>query len=944
MLKQILIFCTIILSFSAFSQEICDNGIDDDADGLIDLQDNDCHCGAGLNASFNNAIANPDFNASSCCPAAWWEHLNCLDSWVTDTSIYNNSWSLNYVSSCDSCGFYTLANGYVAPAECTTTVNNGFLAMGFWNWNNNNNLWGYNNFANSCLNTPFYPGNTYVLEFDAFNTHNYNTQFLDDTIRISLLGSTSCANIPLNNAPQTCYDPNWNGLDSLEIVIPVDTTWHKYSFSFSPSDTIYAIALGQSCSNTSNNQTTTTWQRILLDNLTLFDSELYNLQIAESGSLCNLPYVLTSTIDTTGGTWQWYKDSIALVGETSSTIDITTLGHGNYTVLYKVDETCQGLNLEVLAPVYPLAFQTPVNNPICTGDSVYFDGFSFITYGTIDQFYYDFGNGDSAFVEDPVYVFNSPGTFTVNYTAESDIGCTTSQSQIVTIYNKPIVDFLASNQCIYDSVNFISMATVANSLIDSLAWNFNDNSFSNDSISPHLYSSAGTFNIRLFARSDQGCIDSLLKTIVINPAPVASYTVGNDCENTSIPFTNSSTIASGTITNYTWGFDDNTSATIFSPNHTFQTYGTFNTGLLVTSDSGCVDSSHIQLVIYPEPNASFTTNSSCFLANFNNASTIPSGTISTTNWDFGNANTSTDFNTSHYYSANGNYVVNLQTTSNFGCENDTAITITILNNFTANFTPKISSVCAGDPVKFTNTSTATAGQEVNYYWEMSDGQTSFDENPIFSYSNNTPLIDIFLRISTSSGCIDSVSQTAAISVIPLPHANFSFTPEKPTLTNPEVTFLNLSTYSENYWWNFGDNNHSTEINPTHQYSEISKAYTITLTVTDNDSICSNAHSRTLVIQDEVLFFIPNAFTPDGSGQNDLFSPQFISGVDIYHFRLQVFNRWGEIVFESNDPAIGWDGKYANSFVKQDIYIWKIDFEESILDKVHTHNGSVIVLR
>lgn len=940
-MKQILLIMSLLISLSGITQEICNNGIDDDADGLIDLQDFDCQCGAGLNTQINNAIPNPGFNNSSCCPSFSAQNFDCLDDWVTDDTYPNYALSIAYFNTCNNCATWSAIS--IWPPECGITGNTGFIAMTFRNYGPNTMSGSISNNASSCLNTPLYPNHTYVLNFDAFSPYNYFAQYSGNPVYISLSGSTSCTNIPVNtnSAANACSDPNWSGLDSLEIVVPVDTAWHQYSFSFTPTDTIYAISLGQTCSSI-NGLAYNDWQRLFIDNLTL--SKLYDLQIAESGSVCAPPHVLTSTIDTTGGTWQWYKDSIALIGEINPLLDITTLGTGNYTILYRMNGTCQGLNLEVLEPVYPTVFQTPIVEPICVGDSVYFDGFSSINSGTIDSNYFSFGNGDSAFVENPGYIYNIAGTYTVNFIVESNLGCIENQEQIITIYEKPEVNFLANNECIYDSVNFVSLTNITNSFIDSLAWDFDDNSISNDSLSSHLYNNVGNFDVRLYARSDQGCIDSITKTITINPAPISGYFVSSNCENIGIPFTNSSSISTGIITSYDWDFDDNSNATTFNPNHTFQTYGNFNTSLLVTSDSGCVDSSNFQLVIYPKPTASFTSNSSCLLANFNNTSTIPNGTITQANWNFGNAILDSAYNTSHLYTANGNYNVSLQIISNFGCENDTIIPITILNNFTADFTPKVSSVCVGNQVQFNNMSTSVPGQEVNYLWKMSDGQTSEEENPTFSFSNNNPLIDIFLKISTSSGCIDSVSQLAAISVIPLPNADFSFTPEELTLTDPEVSFLNQSTFAENYWWNFGDNNYSTEISPTYIYPEISKAYTITLIASDIDSVCSDEYSRTLIVQDEILFFIPNAFTPDGSGKNDLFSPQFISGIDVYNFKLQIFNRWGEIVFESNDPTFAWNGKYAGEPVQQGVYIWKIDFEESILDKTHTHTGTVNVLR
>ncbi|MFK8045361.1 MAG: gliding motility-associated C-terminal domain-containing protein, partial [Crocinitomicaceae bacterium] len=192
--------------------------------------------------------------------------------------------------------------------------------------------------------------------------------------------------------------------------------------------------------------------------------------------------------------------------------------------------------------------------------------------------------------------------------------------------------------------------------------------------------------------------------------------------------------------------------------------------------------------------------------------------------------------------------------------------------------------------------------------------------------------------------IDSILVKDAISVIPVPIADFSFTPENPTLSSPEVRFKNLSSSAENFEWNFGDNTTSTELDPVHNYPELGQSYTVSLIAMDANSTCENEYSQTLVVQDEVLFFIPNTFTPDGTGKNDFFKPVFISGINVYKFKFQVFNRFGELIFESFDPEGYWDGEYGGQTVQEGAYIWKLDFVETMVDQPHTHIGSVNVLR
>lgn len=119
---------------------------------------------------------------------------------------------------------------------------------------------------------------------------------------------------------------------------------------------------------------------------------------------------------------------------------------------------------------------------------------------------------------------------------------------------------------------------------------------------------------------------------------------------------------------------------------------------------------------------------------------------------------------------------------------------------------------------------------------------------------------------------------------------------------------------------------------------------ISLTAFSEDHICEDTYQTIIIVEDDLLFYIPNAFTPDGSGVNDKFSPIFYSGVDVYDFKLEILNRWGETVFVSYNPAIGWDGSYNNSTVAQGVYVWMVSFNETMTDKNHTQIGNVTVIR
>ncbi|MFK8045227.1 MAG: PKD domain-containing protein [Crocinitomicaceae bacterium] len=688
-------------------------------------------------------------------------------------------------------------------------------------------------------------------------------------------------------------------------------------------------------------------KRVLVDSLKLIYSKIYNIHVTETGSWCSFPYKLHASIDTNGGTWQWYKDSVAIVGATDSVLDITNLEVANYTALYLVNGSCQGYTHFVGPPVFPNIFLTPLDSINCMHDSIYFDAFSYISSGTIDSYTYNFGNGDSAFVESPTYAFDQYGQHTVIRQATSDVNCITTDTFTVEIYEVPSVSFSFNNSCEYDSAEFSNTSTINTGFIDSMFWTIENLNLPDSLPLIYKFEQWGTHPVSLTAISDFGCTSIVEKTIEIHPKPLAHFIAEDDCEYDQTEFIDSSAIASGNIVQYSWLFGDGTTSRTQNPLHIYQNFGLYSTQLSIISDSGCFDTSRLQIEIYPAPTPSFTYENNCLISTFTNTSSIGSGYIDSYFWSLESNFTSTLFEPVYRFSEMNTYQVNLLATSEKGCVADTTVPVVIANILDAKFSLSNQAICSDESVKLFNNSTPHLDSDLSYHWQLGYGQISNKENSTFTFSANsleTQLIDVFFTISSSSGCVDSAFLLDAISVVPLPDAYFSFSPDKPELVNPEVDFTNLSILANNYEWNFGDNNYSTEKDPTHIYKSEAKEYTVTLVASDANNICFDEHSELLIVQDNILFFIPNSFTPNGSGRNDYYSPQFISGIDIYQFRMQIFNRWGEIVFESFDPAGSWDGRYAGNLVQSGTYIWKIDFIESMADKTHPHTGTVNVLR
>ena len=180
----------------------------------------------------------------------------------------------------------------------------------------------------------------------------------------------------------------------------------------------------------------------------------------------------------------------------------------------------------------------------------------------------------------------------------------------------------------------------------------------------------------------------------------------------------------------------------------------------------------------------------------------------------------------------------------------------------------------------------------------------------------------------------------------MPVSSFGYSPQEITIDDTEVDFNNSSLYADAYEWDFGDESGVSIVeSPNHFYPQVSGSYTVELIATNNNGLCADTSEVIIIIDDIILFYVPNIFTPDGDDFNEEFKPIFVSGFDPFDYHLTVFNRYGELVFESYNAEFGWDGTYSDrGLIQDDVYVWTIEFKETMSDKRHKHNGHVTVLK
>lgn len=281
-------------------------------------------------------------------------------------------------------------------------------------------------------------------------------------------------------------------------------------------------------------------------------------------------------------------------------------------------------------------------------------------------------------------------------------------------------------------------------------------------------------------------------------------------------------------------------------------------------------------------------------------------------------------------------------TSPFGCIGTTeSFSITIIPIPTIDVVVDYTPQCAPATAVFTNNDATSSQTSI---WSFGDGNTSLSNGPNSHVYFSDDCFDVSLQVTDSIGCTNSVILDDIVCVEPSPTANFLFDPSITDISDTEISFQNLSEDASSYLWSFGDNGSgSTEENPVYIYPDEPSEYIITLIAT-NDLGCSDTAYSKIVVRDILLYYVPNAFTPDNDEFNQSFQPVFTSGYDPFDYKLQIFDRWGELLFESHNPNIGWDGRFQGNYVQDGVYLWRLEFKETMTDIRHKKMGSVTIIR
>lgn len=559
----------------------------------------------------------------------------------------------------------------------------------------------------------------------------------------------------------------------------------------------------------------------------------------------------------TGWTWDFGDGN----NSTSQNPSHTYASPGNYNVILIVTDA-NGCNNVLTKPAYikvSASTLTPAftPSPIIGCNAPTTVTFNNTTTGTGTLSYsWDFGDGNTSTSTNPSNTFNTAGAYTVKLDVTSSIGCKKTITSTYNVLGGSTVDFNstpAGGVCPGGTFSFTD-ATVPTPA--SWAWNFGDGGTSTSQNPTHTYAIAGTYNVKLKTTISGICVDSIIKTVTVNPKPIVTFTA-DSTKACSLPFAVNFTDQTAGAAGWQWSFGDGGTSTAQNPSHSYTQSGKYTVKLIVTTASGCIDSlSKVNYIDITLPIANITAlpNEGCVplpVAFLNSSSSAQP--VTNWNWNFGDATTSTAQNPPiHTYSAVGIYTVTLNFTNSYGCSSNTSTIVTVTNPPVPNFSATPTNLCAKNAVNFTDLTTGTV---TSWEWNFGDGQTSSLQNPVHFFSD-TGTFTVRL-ISKNVGCPDTITFPNLITIktgVPV------FTVGALNCSNVlGRSFTSASRGADSLIWNFGDGSPvnadlaANNTNVNHNFTAAGN-YTVRLTVKNNTSGCRTDTTTIVNIVDLVPDF------------------------------------------------------------------------------------------
>jgi gliding motility-associated-like protein/uncharacterized repeat protein (TIGR01451 family) len=625
--------------------------------------------------------------------------------------------------------------------------------------------------------------------------------------------------------------------------------------------------------------------------------------------ICHGDATGTATVVANGGTpgysYLWSNGDQNALNDTIIT--------GSYSVLVTDSLGCQdSLTVFVNEPTLLTSTTTHIDNP-CYGNSV--GSVSVIPAGGIAPYTYLWSNSATSATTSNLIA----GVYTVIVT-DSNNCIVNDTSEVLQPLAPLAINFLITDNICYNGTSGAIDASVSGGTTPySYLWNTTSVSEDLSSLPIGIYT--------LTVTDSQNCV--LVKTdTIVQPTQIDTSNVILDdisCNGFSDGSVNLTTV--GGTAPYTYLWSNNTT----NEDLTNVIIGTYT--ITITDDNLCTRQFTYTLN-QPLPLISTYTTIEPLCYAYSDGSITLNTTGGTTPYAYNWSNNSTSAINSGIVA--GNYTATITDAQN--CVFVLPCFIDQPDQIQVSFNVSDTVGCDPTTIEFTNTS----DEQFISTWQFGDGNNATGNNNITNTYTSPGCFDVSLTVESSIGCSNSVTYPSIICINPTPTAGISANPTTLDTSNPETEIINTSTGASSYEWNMGDNGLYSFFQPgmyTYPMYTLNE-FIITLTAT-SDKGCVDTAMYKIFFDNSLIFYVPTAFTPDENEYNNVFKPILTSIVAEYN--LQIYNRWGELIFESNDKEVGWDGSYNGRMTQNGTYNWVIKIKTDGT-QTHVKRGSVTLLR
>jgi len=579
---------------------------------------------------------------------------------------------------------------------------------------------------------------------------------------------------------------------------------------------------------------------------------------------------------------------------------------------------------------------------LCYGDSATLTQSYLPTSETLTKIGWYFVNKDSFFGKIIKVGFPNSGKYTYQLITTTSNNCKDTLASDVTIIPKPKADFTSNVICLNQNAVMTDASNAYGYGITNYAWKSKGSTAGNVPVFSYPTGQKGIDSVQLIVTSGAGCKDTVTKPVFVWSLPTVVISGTNACLGKPVTITNNSTIDTGTINTWAWTEGNGNTSSMKTPTPNYVTDGVKKLVLTATSDKGCIKKDSINIEVFPLPKMDFTVTEDCedLPTIFADKSTVSKGTIANIAWDFGDGNTSTLNNPQNTYAVPNTYNVKLSGITDSFCTGEVTKTAVVHEIPVVDFTATPLQGCMPLNVDFTNTSTLGTDIMSVFQWTSNGINIGTTENVKHTFT--TPgKYSITYYVESDFGCFDEITVDSMITVFDKPAADFSYLPKVPTIVDSKVTFTDLSARAASWDWNFGDGGTDNIQNPIHDYKDTG-TYIISLIVSNSNG-CKDEKKKSVYIEPAFFVFVPSSFSPNGDGLNEEFK---LGGVlqGVKGFELEIFNRWGEILFSTKDVNKGWDGTYMDKPVPEGLYHYRMRYTDFFVTKWYVNNNFVYLIR